>query len=141
MSTRSTLPRCAFSRSSGSSESQSTGERSATCSCFGSRRSMMGAQMPTEFLFSYGTLQLEAVQMATFGRLLTGTRDVLPGFEAALLEIDDPATVSLSGKTHHAIAKFTGQPARQMVSTETVTRRGENERRELAFWAKLKDRH
>jgi hypothetical protein len=54
--------------------------------------------MPTEFLFSYGTLQLEAVQMATFGRLLTGTRDVLPGFEEALLEVDDQVTVSLSGK-------------------------------------------
>ena len=34
----------------------------------------------TEFLFSYGTLQLEAVQMANFGRLLTGQRDVLEGF-------------------------------------------------------------
>jgi hypothetical protein len=30
---------------------------------------------PTEFLFSYGTLQLEAVQSATFGRLLEGTPD------------------------------------------------------------------
>jgi hypothetical protein len=34
-----------------------------------------------EFLFSYGTLQLEAVQMATFGRQLTGTSDALRGFE------------------------------------------------------------
>ncbi len=67
--------------------------------------------MPTEFLFSYGTLQLEAVQIANFGRLLTGTPDVLPGFEAALIEIHDAATVSLSGKTHHSIARFTGQPS------------------------------
>jgi Gamma-glutamyl cyclotransferase, AIG2-like len=73
--------------------------------------------MPTEFLFSYGTLQLEAVQMATFGRQLTGTRDVLPGFEAALLEIDDQATISLSGKTHHAIAKFTGHPSDSVSGT------------------------
>jgi Gamma-glutamyl cyclotransferase, AIG2-like len=64
---------------------------------------------PTEYIFSYGTLQLEAVQMATFGRTLTGTRDVLPGFEEQPVEIDDPTTVSLSGKTHHAIAKFTGR--------------------------------
>jgi gamma-glutamylcyclotransferase (GGCT)/AIG2-like uncharacterized protein YtfP len=63
-----------------------------------------------ELLFSYGTLQLEAVQMATFGRRLTGTPDVLAGFEQALVEIDDKATVSLSGKTHHAIARFTGRP-------------------------------
>jgi hypothetical protein len=66
---------------------------------------------PTERLFSYGTLQLEAVQMATFGRRLSGTPDVLPGFEQALIEIGDQATVSLSGKTHHAIARFTGRSA------------------------------
>ena len=65
--------------------------------------------MPTEFLFSYGTLQLEAVQMATFGRQLTGTRDVLPGYEEAFMEIEDQATVSLSGKTQHSIAKFSGR--------------------------------
>jgi hypothetical protein len=64
-----------------------------------------------ELLFSYGTLQLEAVQMATFGRRLSGTTDVLPGFEEAEIEIDDQATVSLSGKTHHRIAKFTGRPS------------------------------
>jgi hypothetical protein len=45
--------------------------------------------MPTELLFSYGTLQLEAVQMATFGRRLAGTPDVLPGFVTTLLEIDE----------------------------------------------------
>ena len=61
-----------------------------------------------EFLFSYGTLQLETVQMALFGRQLSGTPDVLPGFEEALLEIEDQATVSLSGKTHHSIVRFTG---------------------------------
>lgn len=67
--------------------------------------------MPTELLFSYGTLQLEAVQLVTFGRTLTGTRDVLPGFEEGFLELTDPTTVSLSGKTRHSIAKFTGRPA------------------------------
>jgi gamma-glutamylcyclotransferase (GGCT)/AIG2-like uncharacterized protein YtfP len=65
--------------------------------------------LATEYLFSYGTLQLEAVQMATFGRHLTGTRDVLPGYERASIEIKDPTTVSLSGKTHHSIARFTGR--------------------------------
>jgi hypothetical protein len=65
--------------------------------------------MPTEYLFSYGTLQLESVQLATFGRLLTGTPDVLPGFEAALIEIDDEETVALSGKSQHLIVKFTGR--------------------------------
>jgi hypothetical protein len=63
----------------------------------------------TEFLFSYGTLQLEAVQMATFGRLLSGTSDALPGFELATLKIEDPAVIAISGKANHTIAKFTGR--------------------------------
>jgi acyl-CoA thioesterase len=36
-------------------------------------------------LFSYGTLQDEPVQRATFGRKLEGAPDKLPGFEAMLL--------------------------------------------------------
>ncbi|HST03067.1 MAG TPA: hotdog fold thioesterase [Usitatibacter sp.] len=36
-------------------------------------------------LFSYGTLQDEPVQVATFGRKLDGAPDRLPGFEAMLL--------------------------------------------------------
>jgi hypothetical protein len=75
-----------------------------------------------EFLFSYGTLQLEVVQLATFGRLLTGTGDRLPGFELGLLEIDDEATVSMSGKTHHPIARFTGRASDSVSGTVfTVT--------------------
>ncbi len=64
---------------------------------------------PTEFLFSYGTLQLEAVQLATFGRRLAGTRDALPGFEQSMVEIEDKEVVATSGKTHHPIVRFTGR--------------------------------
>jgi len=53
--------------------------------------------------------------MANFGRRLNGKPDVLPGFEAALLEIVDEVTVSLSGKTHHPIAQFTGK------ATDTIS--------------------
>jgi gamma-glutamylcyclotransferase (GGCT)/AIG2-like uncharacterized protein YtfP len=60
-------------------------------------------------LFSYGTLQQEAVQMSTFGRLLQGHRDELVGFEQSLLRIEDPQFVATSGKTHHAIVKFNGR--------------------------------
>ena len=63
----------------------------------------------TELLFSYGTLQLEAVQMATFGRLLAGTSDALRGFELVLLKIEDPKVVAISGKARHTMAKFTGR--------------------------------
>ena len=63
----------------------------------------------TEFLFSYGTLQLEAVQMATFGRQLAGTSDALRGFELVLLKIEDPTVVAISGKAQHSMARFTGR--------------------------------
>ena len=63
----------------------------------------------TEFLFSYGTLQLEAVQMATFGRQLTGTSDALQGFKLVSLKIEDPAVIAISGKAYHTMAKFTGR--------------------------------
>jgi hypothetical protein len=65
----------------------------------------------TECLFSYGTLQLEAVQLSTFGRRLSGSPDTLPGFGQAMIKIEDAAVVATSGKTHHPIVTFTGRPA------------------------------
>lgn len=65
----------------------------------------------TELLFSYGTLQLEAVQMATFGRPLAGTSDVLPGFELVSLKIEDQTVIAVSGKAQHTMARFTGRAA------------------------------
>lgn len=58
-------------------------------------------------LFSYGTLQQEEVQLATFGRVLRGHADALIGFELATFEVKDPAFVAKSGKALHAIARFT----------------------------------
>jgi hypothetical protein len=70
-----------------------------------------------ELLFSYGTLQLEAVQMELFGRRLTGTPDALPGFDTRPLKIDDEAVVAISGQTHHTMATFTGRPSDLIVGT------------------------
>jgi gamma-glutamylcyclotransferase (GGCT)/AIG2-like uncharacterized protein YtfP len=56
-----------------------------------------------EKLFSYGTLQQEDVQMATFGRRLSGQKSAIVGYRRSLLEITDPAVVATSGKTHHPI--------------------------------------
>jgi len=61
-----------------------------------------------EHLFSYGTLQLEHVQLATFGRRLTGSRDTLPGFRQDMVKIEDEAVVATSGQTHHPIVSRTG---------------------------------
>jgi len=60
-------------------------------------------------LFSYGTLQQENVQLSTFGRLLHGQRDELPGFEPSSVRIEDPEVVAASGKTHHANVTFNGR--------------------------------
>lgn len=60
------------------------------------------------WLFSYGTLQQEEVQLATFGRLLEGRADALPGYATSLLEIRDADVIATSGKTHHLMARPTG---------------------------------
>jgi hypothetical protein len=60
-------------------------------------------------LFSYGTLQLPQVQRATYGRLLEGASDVLPGFALEPLAIDDPEVVRISGRAVHQIARRTGR--------------------------------
>ena len=59
-------------------------------------------------LFSYGTLQQADVQRATFGRLLSGSADRLPGYAQAMVAIDDPAVVATSGKTYHPIVRHSG---------------------------------
>ena len=61
-------------------------------------------------LFSYGTLQQDDVQLATFGRLLAGVADRLPGYARTMVAIDDPAVVATSGKSHHPIVA-PGAPA------------------------------
>ena len=59
-------------------------------------------------LFSYGTLKDEKVQLATFGRRLTGQHDELLGFEPSLVKIDDPQVAAATGRTHHANVIFNG---------------------------------
>lgn len=58
-------------------------------------------------LFSYGTLQDRAVQLATFGRELRGRPDALVGFTQTMVEITDPEVLATSGKTQHPIVKPT----------------------------------
>jgi len=62
-------------------------------------------------LFSYGTLQQDDVQRATFGRLLAGRADALPGYSRDRVAIDDPHVVATSGKTHHPIVRPSGDAA------------------------------
>jgi gamma-glutamylcyclotransferase (GGCT)/AIG2-like uncharacterized protein YtfP len=47
-----------------------------------------------EYLFSYGTLQKDEVQLELFGRLLTGTQDILNGYKISGIEINDESFLS-----------------------------------------------
>jgi hypothetical protein len=56
---------------------------------------------PAERLFSYGTLQLDSVQQATFGRLLEGHDDTLAGYAVVEIAIRDPDVLEASGIAMH----------------------------------------
>ncbi|WP_188656729.1 gamma-glutamylcyclotransferase family protein [Sphingomonas metalli] len=58
-------------------------------------------EVADQSLFSYGTLQDPSVQIATFGRLLTGQRDALAGWRIATVQIRDPDVLATSGMAEH----------------------------------------
>ncbi|AZA89971.1 AIG2-like family [Chryseobacterium nakagawai] len=60
------------------------------------------------YLFSYGTLQKEQVQLETFGRILQGEKDVLSGYKLNMLEITDPEVLRKSGEKFHPVLEFSG---------------------------------
>ena len=62
----------------------------------------MSAGIP---LFSYGTLQLLEVQLATYGRALEGSPDTLVGYR---LPDRDPDAVRISGTKTHLVVRATG---------------------------------
>ncbi len=78
----------------------------------------------TERLFAYGTLQTEAVQLATFGRRLEGRPDALAGYRLTMVEIEDQAFVAASGSAQHRNLQFTGLASDFVEGTVfTVTRK------------------
>jgi Gamma-glutamyl cyclotransferase, AIG2-like len=68
-------------------------------------------------LFSYGTLRQENVQMASFGRLLAGSPDALPGYTSVMVEITASGVVAASGAKFHPMVVETGDPADQVSGT------------------------
>ena len=85
---------------------------------------MSPAPTDSEYLFSYGTLQEEPVQRATFGRRLEGKPDVLPGYRLTMIRIRDQEFVALSGAEHHRTLRFTGRASDFVEGTVlTVSRR------------------
>ena len=61
----------------------------------------------TENLFSYGTLRLETVQLANFGRTLEGVADALVGYRMEMITIEDQEFAARSGSEHRNL-EFTG---------------------------------
>src|SRR5215470_8984287 len=65
------------------------------------------AETATEHLFAYGTLQTEAVQLATFGRILEGQPDALVGYSLTMIQIEDQDFVAANGANQRNL-QFTG---------------------------------
>lgn len=65
---------------------------------------------PAECLFTYGTLQLPDVQLDTFGRLLDGEDDALPGYRLEWIDVGDERAAQLSGLDTHPILRRTDDP-------------------------------
>ena len=59
-----------------------------------------------ELLFSYGTLQLENVQIKTFERFLNRANDILVGYTISKIEISDEEVIATSGERYHPILKY-----------------------------------
>jgi len=68
-------------------------------------------------LFAYGSLQLDTVQLANFGRLLEGAPDFAPGYRLSTIMIDDPAVVAASGSAEHRIIAASGDPRDEVAGT------------------------
>ena len=78
----------------------------------------MTSASPSEvLLFAYGTLQLETVQLALFGRALDGHPDVLPGYALAPLLVTEPGVIATSGTAHHTIVRKTGDSRDEIPGT------------------------
>jgi gamma-glutamylcyclotransferase (GGCT)/AIG2-like uncharacterized protein YtfP len=67
----------------------------------------MKTSTQTVLLFSYGSLQNKAVQLANFGRELKGRADFLPRYARRLIPILNPKEVAATGESHYASAEAT----------------------------------
>ena len=65
---------------------------------------------PTVLLFSYGTLQNKNVQIATFGRELTGRKDALPGYARRMVSVVAPKVAALSGESQYPNVEPSSNP-------------------------------
>ena len=82
-----------------------------------SRNPLKQLAVVTVQLFSYGTLQLPQVQLANYGRRLSGKPDGLDGYRLESLAITDPDVVRISGAAVHTIARASGDASDRIAGT------------------------
>src|SRR5277367_6175035 len=108
---------------------------------YGGGRNEPGTRMPK--LFSYGTLQQEDVQLATFGRRLAGVSDALVGYRQSMVAIDDPEVVRTSGADqaipghNRLVLRCVLFSRAQLASIPAGGGRGHERQRRLAACARL----
>ena len=68
-------------------------------------------------LFTYGTLRLQDVQLATFGRFVRGEQDEIVGAERVMITVDDPDVVAATGRPEHADLRFNGKASARVAGT------------------------
>ncbi|MCE7002511.1 gamma-glutamylcyclotransferase [Kibdelosporangium philippinense] len=76
-----------------------------------------GTTTDTARLLSYGTLQQPDVQKSSFGRLLDGVPDTLPGHRTHWVTITDPDVIAASGSNRHTIVRPTGDDEDSVAGT------------------------
>ena len=70
-----------------------------------------------EFLFTYGALQAPDVQLDTFGRLIVGDDDTLPGFRLDDVESTDERGASTPHGHRRRSLRHTGDPHDRVFGT------------------------
>ncbi len=73
------------------------------------------ADAPDQLLFSYAALQSAELQLDTFGRILDWEPDVLPGYTADYVEIEDSRFTDLTGMTVHPRLRATHNPIDKVI--------------------------
>ena len=83
--------------------------------------------MTSEYLFSYGTLRTEAVQLSIFGRKLAGQPDALVGYRLTTIEIQDQSFVAHSGAVQRNL-EYTGNSSDVVEGSAFIVTQQELER-------------